>query len=107
MLSTAQALQGWDRVLSVLADVKAGAAAHPGQPMPVNLSQRVLDSMHAVSGELASPVATWMHMLKQEVSTIGPATSCETLTASHYLEPHQANCWRTIVDGALQGRHHR
>jgi hypothetical protein len=70
MLSTAQALTEWERVLKQLAEVKAHAAAHPDNPMPCQpLETRLNGSVVVLSRELASPVATLKQLLKKKVST--------------------------------------
>jgi hypothetical protein len=69
MLSTAQALAEWERVLKQLAEVKAHAAAHPDSPMPTSLETMLNGSVVVLSRELASPVATWKQLLKKKVST--------------------------------------
>lgn len=68
MLSTAQVLKEWERVLKLLAQVNAHAAAHPdSHDLPAPLETMLHESAEALSKQLASPVATWKHLLKAKV----------------------------------------
>jgi hypothetical protein len=67
MLSTNQALMEWERVLKLLAQVKAHAAAPDSHELPTPLETLLHESAEAFSKHLASPVATWKHLLKAKV----------------------------------------
>jgi hypothetical protein len=68
MLSTAQALKEWERVLKLLTEIKVHVVAHPDtRTLPASLDRRRTESRLAVSKQLASPVATWKHLLKTKV----------------------------------------
>lgn len=70
MLSTTQALKEWDKVLKLLADLKANAAAHPNQgSTPQALAQRLKHCREALNTEWASPVATWRELVQKQVRT--------------------------------------
>ena len=69
MLSTAQALKEWDRVVKLLSEVKGASVQDCGQPAMCD--QWVGESVQTLSRELASPIATWKQLLKKQVSTLG------------------------------------
>lgn len=79
MLSTAQALTEWDTVLKSLADLKAHAAAHPDQPPPLNVIDRLNHAGFSLEKDLASPLATWKQLLKKKVSRQLQKTSAGAL----------------------------
>ena len=65
MLSTAQALQEWDKVLKLLVAIKA---ADPDQlNNPASLADRMDNSNIALAQGLASPVTTWEQLLQNQV----------------------------------------
>jgi hypothetical protein len=70
MLSTAEALQEWDNVLKLLADIKA---APPDQHIkPAQLAHRINDSNAALGQDLATPIATWEQLLQKQVNAHAP-----------------------------------
>lgn len=68
-MSTAQALRQWEAVIQALHQVKAFAAANPGQPIAPELTFQVWQSTSAASNAPTLPQITWEVLLQKKVST--------------------------------------
>lgn len=91
MLSTAQALKGWEQALKLLSQIKAHAAAGlPG--VPQNCDQIDVDSL---SGDMASPAVTWKQLLKKQVNIQGPCRALNLVGLANLATIQVPTSWQT------------
>jgi hypothetical protein len=102
MISTKQALKEWDRILKLLAEVKAHAAAHPdNRVLPASLASLLNQSVEVLAQELASPVATWKQLLKAKVGNMGfqfPSLflTCTQQTRGPFQAAELSRTWKAL-----------